>query len=369
MYIENKVKDKLKNIVFLELKKDTELKGGNGSFVINKELPLPINLNNLMNGIKTNEFEDSVDLKKINNGIIYLLGIEEDFKYREEYIEILNATILKKDEYIFALALKEIERKNNLDAYIYLRARNSICDQTLESKFMEMNILEYIYNEYIENLKDEEKSMILERIIKEYEKIISKNPEYAPVYYRLGYIYRAVSKYLKSKLYFEKFLRFSDNEIMKEEVREALKEIDDYANVEIAITYISYGKFEDAYASLQEITGLYPKKDEVMYYKGLCEYYLGSPEKSIESINAAIDLDKTHEEYYNQLAISFIALGEEEKAIEVYKKAVSNIEESYTLYYNLGILMLNMGKEGYMQYLKKAYHLNPSEELQKLIEA
>lgn len=364
MYIENKIQEKLKNIVFLELKKDTEING----HTIKKDTPLPINLDDLMDGIKEKNYEDNINLVEINKAIVFLLGIEEDFKYKDEYIKILDHSVEDKYKYIYSLSILAKQQKSNLDSYIYLLALNSICEQTIESRFAKNNVLEALYDEYIKELSDEEKTSILKRIILEYEKLIAEENSYAPAYYRLGYINRALEKYIKSKLYFEKFLRFSDNDILNEEVRSVLEELEDYANIESVKTYISYGKFNEAYNLLLKVSSLYPTQDEVLYYIGLCQYNLGYIKESIESIKEAIDLNKNQEEYYNQLAISNIALGKEEEAIEVYKSAFFNIKESYLLNYNLGILLLNLGKGGYEEYLKKAYQLNPSDELLSLID-
>lgn len=363
MYIENKIKEKLKNIVFLELKTDTTV----GDFVIKKDTPLPINLNNLMSGIKDNEFENNIDIQKINRAIIYLLGIEPEFKYRNQYLEIIDKTVKNKYKYIYSLAVEEQKSKDNLSAYIYISTLNQFYNDDLNAKFTLNNILETLYNEYFDKLDEKEKSQILLRIIKEYEYIISENEEFAPAYYRLGYINRSLGKYIKSKLYFEKYLRYSDIEEMKEEVREVLKEIEDYANIETAITYISYGKFEEAYLSVQQISALYPKQDEVLYYKGLCQYNLGYVDESINSLKKAVKINKNQEEYVNQLAISYISSGKEEEAIKTYKDALFNIKDSYTIYYNLGILMMNLKMPGYKEYLKKAYHINQNEDLLKLI--
>lgn len=364
MYIENLINEKLKNIVFLELKNDTNLNG----YLVKKDTPLPINLENLMEGIKEKDFENNIDLVEINKAIVYLLGIEETFKYREIYLEILNHSVKDLYSYIYGLAILAKNENENLNSYIYLLALNNICEKTIESRFAEINVLEALYDEYIEELDEKERTKILSRIIKEYETIISEDPEYAPVYYRLGYVNRALSKYLKSRLYFEKFLNYSDNEILKNEVREVLEELNDYANIESVKTYISYGKFEEAYIYLQEISGLYPHQDEVNYYFGLCDYNLGNIEDSIIRLEDAIRINKNQEEYYNQLAISNIALGREEEAVRIYKDALFYIKDSYTIYYNLSILMINLGLKGYEEYLKKAYQLNPNEELLKLIE-
>ena len=194
MYIENKINDKLKNIVFLELKKDTDVNG----FLVKKDTPLPINLDELFEGIKAKDYEETINLAEIDKAIVYLIGIDSEFKYKDLYLNILNYTVNDLYKYIYSLSIKAKQKGSNLNSYIYLHALNSLCPKTLESRFAETNVLETLYDEYFKKLSDDEKAQIIERIVKEYESIIAEDREYAPAYYRLGYVNRALSFILRS---------------------------------------------------------------------------------------------------------------------------------------------------------------------------
>ncbi|RVU54738.1 tetratricopeptide repeat protein [Anaerosphaera multitolerans] len=365
MNLEMEIQEKLKNIVFLELKKDTEI----ANFKIDRDLPLPMNLNNLVEGIRTSEFEEEISIEKINQGIIYLLGIDGEFKYREKYIEILNHSIRDLKNYVIYLSSKSVENNELIDGYIYLNGLSSIIGEDNEIKFMKTNILENIYNRYFNEIEEKDKEKMINNIVKSYEQIISKDEEYYLAYYRLGYIFRDLKKYLKSKLYFEKFLNSeSDYEDLKTEVREVLMELEDYANVEIAETYISYGKFQDAYGVLQNVSGLYPEQSLLYYYFSLSQYNLGFINEALESIDIAISLDDREEQFYNQKGMCYIAMDYSDEAIQTYLDGLSKVEDSYILNYNLGILLLNKKDDNYKKYLKKAYQLEPNEELLNLIE-
>ena len=80
--MENLFKDelnkKLKNLVFIDLKEDYQL----GEVNLPVGLSMPIKLEYLIEGIKEKELEEEINLEKIVEAMIYLLGIDSDFKYR-----------------------------------------------------------------------------------------------------------------------------------------------------------------------------------------------------------------------------------------------------------------------------------------------
>lgn len=365
MNIEKEIKSSLDNIVFLELKKDINL----GGKIIKADIPLPIKLNSLISGIKVEEFEENIKIDRINEAIIFLLGIENNFKYKNEYINILKTSLSDIGKYIMYLSSKAIEDKDLIEAYIYIKSYDLIIDYNEDLEFAKYNILESIFNENFDEIEEKDKEILLKSLIDGYESIISKNNGHSLSYYRLGYIYRSLSYYLKSKIYLEKFLLYSkeDYENLKDEVREDLKEIEDYANIEIANSYISYGKFSEAYEALQKVSDLYPEKDELYYLFSLCQYNLGLVEDAIESVNYSIKINPKVDQYYNHKAISYISLANNDKAISTYKEGIIENEDSFLLNYNLGILLLNLKMDGYKKYLKKSYQLNPREEILELI--
>ena len=72
---------KLKNIVFIDLKEEYRL----GELVLPSGFSLPIKLDYLIEGIKEKELEEEINLEKIVEAMVYLLGIDSDFKFAEKF--------------------------------------------------------------------------------------------------------------------------------------------------------------------------------------------------------------------------------------------------------------------------------------------
>ncbi|WP_138159798.1 tetratricopeptide repeat protein [Peptoniphilus catoniae] len=362
MNLDKEINSRLKNIVFIQLKKDINLE----SIKLDKEIPLPLILNKLIDDIKEEDLKNKLEINRINEGIIYLLGIDKQFKYKDQYIQIVKATVKNIDLYIDYLSTKA---DDPINSYIYINSYNNFMDENEDFEFKKYNILETIYNKIYTDISEDEQKSFLNMIIKGYESIIKTDPDYILVNYRLGYIFRLMNRYLKSKLYFEKFLNLSSGKYieLEDEVRDNLKELEDYVNIEAASSYLTYGKYESAYKSLKSISSLYPLKDQVHYLKSIAEEKLGLLESALISIDKSLSINKNEENYYNQKALCYLELKENNKAIETYKEGLEILKESYLLNTNLGILLYNEGNFEYKKYLEKSYKIKADENILNIL--
>ncbi|MDO5715675.1 MAG: hypothetical protein Q4P25_03770 [Tissierellia bacterium] len=356
------LKNKLDNIVFIELKRDIS----RGSVTLPKNLPLPILKNDLVEGITSQSFLEQVDLESILKGMTYLWGIETEFPKGEKYKEILNDFLAKKEEY-FLFQAYQVEEDQPTDAYIYLQSYENLYGLNMNIFYSKTLLLERYYNQEYERMDPTKQSNLLERIIKNYGLLIDKYPEFSLSYLRLGYINLSLQRFIKSKLYFEQFLNQSDDEELKNEVRLQLEEVENYANIESAQTYISYGKFKEAIQYLEKITLVFPDQCLLYYLKGLCNYQLGSIEEAKYWTKKSLQDDIT-EKNINLLAMILINDQKVEEANLVYKKGTEKYPNSYLLQYNSGLVQIEMNNLLLgIKSLKKANDINPNNELKSLI--
>ena len=79
---------------------------------------------------------------------------------------------------------------------------------------------------------------------------------------------------------------------------------------------------------------------------------------------------KTTEENINLLATIYAGRQEFTRSIEILELGLEEIEDSYPLNYNMGIIYLNMNeKEKGLEYLEKANKLNQNKELENFIKS
>ncbi len=357
--------DNLEELAFLELKENVEIAHLLG---VQEELPLPILVERVVSGVKSGEMESGVNLALITESIGILLGTDKNFPYREDYLKILEKIGLDKYNYYLNLAEINIQKKKYSYALAYLNFLKELYPDDIDLEFKRVNILEQFYNENFQDLTEEDRQEILRSITTSYEKLTIEH-NYPLAYYRLGYINLSTENYIKSSLYFEKYLNYSEDEELKQEVREELEELSDYKNIETANTYIAYGENYKAIEALEKVSGQYPNPEEVEYLLGTSYYNIGEYERAIEYLTKSLEKIKDNPDIYTRLALANVQLNKLEEGERIYKKAIFNIKDDYTIYYNLGIIELNRGKrEEAVENLKKAYQLSSKEEIYSLVE-
>lgn len=353
---------KLKNIVFIDLKEEYRL----GELVLPSGFSLPIKLDYLIEGIKEKELEEEINLEKIVEAMIYLLGIDSDFKLAEKYREVLKK--LEIDLKNYAMHKAYINQEDDpLDSYIFLRGYEEVKGRNADIIFKEANILESIYNKL--ELEDdcEKADKLLNIIIKKYNEVLNEDENYSLAYYRLAYINLSLQKYIKANMYFEKFINLSDSEELKDEVRKEMETIRDSVNFDSAKTYLSYGEYDKALNLLRDISENFNKNEEFYYALAITHYNLGDLEGAEEFAKISIE-KKVLEENVNLLSTLYASKNKFEDAIETLEMGLSEIENSYPLNYNLGILYLNKKDlEKGIKYLEKANEISPNKELEKFI--
>ncbi|MHC5098485.1 tetratricopeptide repeat protein [Peptoniphilus genitalis] len=355
------INKKLKNLVFIDLKEEYHLEDVN----LPVGFSLPIKLDYLIEGIKEKELEEEINLEKIVEAMVYLLGIDSEFKYSKDYKEILKK--LKIDLKNYAMHKAYISQEEDpLDSYIFLKGYEEVVGEDPDIIFKEANILEALYNQIHEG-EYEKSEKLLNMIIKKYNKVLNLDENYSLAYYRLAYINLALAKYIKANMYFEKFINLSRDEELKDQVRKELEIIRNNVSFDSAKTYLSYGDYDKALNQLESISEDF-NKDESFYYTYALSYYnMGDLDKAEEYGKLSVE-KKTTEENINLLATIYAGRQEFTRSIEIIELGLEEIEESYPLYYNKGIIYLNMNeKEKGLEYLEKANKLNPNKELESFI--
>src|SRR5690554_46266 len=105
---------KTDKVSFIELKKDTTLRIKN--HIIGDNVPLPMVTDTLVNEIKEGELEDELKVAHVIEGIIYILGIDYNFKFKDKYKTILYSFNSDIEDFILYRGLKLNEEKYYEDA-------------------------------------------------------------------------------------------------------------------------------------------------------------------------------------------------------------------------------------------------------------
>lgn len=364
-YIEKKLEKKTDNISFIQIKNDSGFRIKDYDIT---DIPLPILTNNLIQEVKSNGAEE-VDLRKVIDGIIYLLGVgDSDFPYIEEYKKLLTKVSPEIEEAIFFKAMTYFKEEDIDNSLINIRALLNLNSNHVNGLFQYGIVLEAIGKDLIEKEDINEGEEVLRLSTLNFEKILDIDEEYPLAYYKLGYHYRYLSQYVKTNLIWEKFLKFSSDELLKKEIREELDIIKDEVNFESAISYISYSDYKKALDSILRLLPNHEESWNVNYLIAKCYNGLGQIEPSIEYFNAAIKYNAEESDLYNDLGVLYYNIGDIYNAIKTFTEGLQYAQEDYKLIFNKSLMYSALEEyEKALQDAQRAYELNPDNSIEEQI--
>jgi len=326
--------DKLDKFVFLQIK--------------GEEAYLPVRSSSIIQEIKEEGDLDKIPLGHFLYGMFFMLGADEKFIYRKDYLRIIRKTE-GSIKYIKGKIAEEIKNGNYEEGYILLKGLSAI--EKSQDVFSKLIMLLETLGEKDPAFKEEELE-ILEKA-KEIE-------GYSDAYYHDALLKKESKDYQGALESINKFIELSgstENEII--ELRNSLVKSANYEKAKELV-------FEDPQKAL---TLLIPLKDEfqddavLLYYTGVCYRMLGNHEKSIYYLEQALDLDKDLIQVVNELGINYASLGDYETAVSYLRKAFE-ATRSVEICTNLVMCYLNMGRlEDAKTHLQIAEKLNPGDEV------
>ena len=358
--VEEYFKKMTDNISFIELKENSyiDLKG----YIIKDYLPLPIIIDTLVEEIQTGNLYDELNVKHLIDGIIYTIGVDLGFKYKNEYIKILYHYDKKIEDYILYRGLKFAEDENYDISAVYFRALININSKNTIGIFNYALCLENISKKFIENkFVDKGEAFLLESA-NQLERILDIDSEFSLAYYKLGYHYKYQGQFLKASLVWDKYLKLDREEIRAEEIRKELESIQDDVDFEQGVYHLNNQEYDLALERFLKLIGKYEEWGYIYYLTGLA--YKGNKEyeKALNFLKKAMELDEYNVDIYNELGICFYALGDFNGAINIFNRGINLNQEDYKTFFNRGMTYLELGniKEA-MEDISTAYELNPSD--------
>ena len=234
--------EKAHKVSFIELKKGSYIKIKD--YIVKDDIPLPIVTDTLVKKIKDGISPEEINMLHILEGIIYILGIDRDFKYKDEYKNILYNYNPKIDDFILYKGFKHIQNKNQEDGTIFFRALVNINNKNTEGIFNYALCLENIFQNFISKGEEEKAKEFLIESTNQLETILNISPDFPLAYYKLGYHYKYYEQFLKAKLIWERYIRLDKDQERLQEVNNELELIKDDVDFEQGLNHLTRGEYE-----------------------------------------------------------------------------------------------------------------------------
>lgn len=306
--------EKLEKLLFLDI---------NG-----QEVHLPIKSSTIINDIKSGYDLEKIPFSYFIEGIFFMLGLDEDFKYKENYIKIIHNTE-GSIKFIKGKIAEEIKNGNYQDGYILLKGLS--CIEKSEDVFEKTILILETLRERDSIFKNEELSIL--------EKAKNISGYFKPYYYE-AIIKKEDKDYEASLSSINKYLELTG------EGSEGIIAFRD--SILKSLNYES-GKaliYEDPKTAIKLLLPLlenYPEDASLYYYIGVCYRVLENFQKSIYYLTEALNIDKNLVQVVNELGISYASLGNYDTAVSYLRKAFE-ATKSIEICTNLVMCYLNSGK-------------------------
>lgn len=338
--------DKLSSVLFLEINKDKLMSLFN--LYLTENVYMPIKSSKIIDGIKSGNNLDEISINNFLEGMYYVLGIDENFKYCDIYVEMLlsyNQSI----PFIKNIIFNEIKKEQYEDAYIFIKGLVNI----------EKNTENYEKLLYVADLlRTRDKAFTDEELA-----IIDKAKELEN--FSVPYLYEALIN--KDKTQYDAAL-FSINTYISKggkqtaEISELIHSLKNIVNYEEGKALLS----EDADKALKLLLPLLEEySDNASLYYNIAVGYriLQNYEKAIYYLNEALELDDALVEVVNELGINYAFLGDFDKAIQYLRKAFE-ATKSVEICTNLIMCYLDAGDtEQAKNHLEIAKKLDSKDEI------
>lgn len=318
--LKNFYESKKEEISFIHIKKGAVLPLGDKTYTSDIELPVPVRIDNLIKEINNQDVYDGITVKNIIDGIIYILGINKDFKYNDEYVKILKL-INENIEAFIIYNINNLQEHNVDDAVIYSKClvninKNEknlfIFGSTLEKKSISCKSKGLI----------EDADVYIEEAKKNYEKCLEFNENFALAYYKLGFYYKSKMQYIRANLFWKKFEKIDDDSNRLDEIRNELQELQIFVDYEKGYNFVLNGEPQKGLEILLPIaegrTGWWNLLFFIgLAYRSLDEYKIA--EKYFENV---IKIKPDQLDAINELGLCQMCLGEYNKAVATFTTAL-----------------------------------------------
>lgn len=358
--LDEKLKKNLDTIAFLELNKDITL---NRSIEVKKDVPLPIKSRYLIEGIKNNEYYDSIKLDNIIESVIYVIGCDRHFKYNDIYIKLLKTIDSNIENVVLKKALEFVERGQFNEALILFRALDCIAPGKKEIKCDIALAFKELAAQKEEQSSTEHK-FYNKLAFYEFARLTEQYPEFFTAYYHLGFFYSIDGEYEKALELWQKALNLCRDEEQCREISKLIESIKDTMDFEKGKRFVLEDNIIGGLRLLIPLLHKYGSWSEAKYYAALAYRKSENYKKAEMLFKELIDEGEELPEVYNELGLCSYNLGNMKMAVEYLNNAVKLNGEDTGFLCNLAIAYYGAGDtQKAKEYISKAYSINPRDEI------
>lgn len=317
-YFEEYFLKKRNDISFISLKKGTAVSFKGKTYITKIELPVPVRIEKLLEDINRQDEIDGITLNNIIDGIIYILGTDNNFKYIQDYKEMFEALNFEFLPYIIYIINNGIKTE---DSVIYGKALINN-EENEKTCFIYASCLEKMGMELHEKGNDQSR-YFLEEANLYFEKCLDYNDKFSLAYYKLGYYYKRKQQYVKAQLIWQRHQELDDDDLRIEEIRNELLQLKPYVDYENGYNLVLKERPEEGLDLLLPLVKDFSGWWNLLFFIGLAYRALGEYTIAETYFENVLKIDNLQKDALNELGLCKICRGKYVEAAELFSKLLS----------------------------------------------
>ena len=357
---------KTEELAFITVKKEGEFHL-DGYEIPKEGLKVPIKKEVLVKGIKEKTAQDGLNSISIADAMIYIIGIDPEFRYNDEYKKFLTALEKKVNfnvrSYAGYMSRKYFELGETTDSLIYIKALVTLYPDDIEGLYNYAIVCQEVATSYQKDGDAKGMNAFLLEAGEKLEKIINMDENFALAYYHLGYHYYNQSQYIKAKVIWEEAIKHGLDEDIIAEIQENIGKMDYKVQYEEGYSLVFQGKFEEGLDKLLPLEEQYGDWWNLLFIIGIAYKNMGEMDRAIHYFDKILIIKPNQVDTLVELALCEASSFNMERAVELLEQA-AKIKEDPEILCNLGMAYLNTGNiDDAIYYIERAYELNPEDEI------
>ena len=357
---------KTEELAFITVKKEGEFHL-DGYEIPKEGLNVPIKNEVLVKGIKEKTAQDGLNSMSIADAMIYIIGIDPEFRYNDEYKKFLTALEKKVNfnvrSYAGYMSRKYFELGETTDSLIYIKALVTLYPDDIEGLYNYAIVCQEVATSYQKDGDAKGMNAFLLEAGEKLEKIINMDENFALAYYHLGYHYYNQSQYIKAKVIWEEAIKLGLDEDIIAEIQENIGKMDYKVQYEEGYSLVFQGKFEEGLDKLLPLEEQYGDWWNLLFIIGIAYKNMGEMDRAIHYFDKILIIKPNQVDTLVELALCEASSFNMERAVELLEQA-AKIKEDPEILCNLGMAYLNTGNiDDAIYYIERAYELNPEDEI------
>ena len=271
---------------------------------------------------------DGLRITDLAENMIYVVGADPDFIYLPEYRKYLNHYFNEKlTEAVISKGMECASKGDLLGGALRFRAALALAGESRDARYGLARACRELYLKE-EGSEDRDESYVgrfKAESMELFEELTLKYPDFAPPYYFLGYAYLNMGLYKKAELTWREFLSLSQEEELKEEVRERIEKLCAPVDIEAGCNLVISGKWLAGIQALEPFLETdYQLWWPLSYYLGIAYGKAGLLPQAEERLLHALSLSPSQEDCMEELAEIYQLMGNQEMT-EKYRRKLELI--------------------------------------------